>query len=199
MLWLVLFVVVPAYAVLAVAMGKIDTLLQPVPIWNPLDWNVGLRQGGVLRASSPAAATGRRRATRSSTSRRRSCLCFAIGYPVAYYIARHAKTQQGRCCLLLIFVPFWVSYLMRMLAWIGLLAPDGYVNQVLADVGIGEPAGLAQRQPVLGDPALIYGYIPYFILPGVRRPRPDRRQPARGAPATSAPRRGGPSSASPCR
>src|SRR6201999_2626591 len=39
--WLLLFVVVPAYAVVAVAFGQIDTLLQPVPVWNPLDWNVG--------------------------------------------------------------------------------------------------------------------------------------------------------------
>ena len=39
--WLILFVVIPAYAVLAVAMGQIDSLLQPVPQWNPIDWNVG--------------------------------------------------------------------------------------------------------------------------------------------------------------
>ena len=39
--WLLLFVVVPAYAVLAMAMGKVNLLLQPVPAWNPADWNPG--------------------------------------------------------------------------------------------------------------------------------------------------------------
>ena len=58
-----------------------------------------------------------------------------IGYPVAYYIARHAKRHQGAAAAA--GVPFWVSYLLRMLAWIGLLASDGYVNKVLCGLGIG--------------------------------------------------------------
>ncbi len=58
-------------------------------------------------------------------------LCFAIGYPVAYYVARHARRTKTLLIMLLV-IPFWVSYLLRMLAWIGLLASDGYVNQVAA-------------------------------------------------------------------
>ena len=49
-------------------------------------------------------------------------LCFAIGYPVAYYVARHAKRTKTLLIVLLV-IPFWVSYLLRMLAWIGLLSP----------------------------------------------------------------------------
>ena len=161
--WLFLFVVVPAYAVLAVAMGKIDTLLQPVPIWNPLEWNVGFIKeafSSVVPGGSYWPATRNTLVYVASTI----VLCFAIGYPVAYYIARHAKRSKG-LLLLLIFVPFWVSYLMRMLAWIGLLAPDGYVNQVLADVGIGTPPEWLNGNPYSVIAALTYGYIPYFILP----------------------------------
>jgi len=162
-LWLVLFVVVPAYAVLAVAMGEIDTLLQPVPIWNPFDWNVGF----VKEAYTSVVPGGTYwPATRNTILYVAAtiALCFAIGYPVAYYIARHAKRSKG-LLLLLIFLPFWVSYLMRMLAWIGLLAPDGYVNQFLGDVGIANPPEWLNGNPFSVIAALTYGYIPYFILP----------------------------------
>ena len=54
---------------------------------------------------------------------------------------------------------------MRMLAWIGLLAPDGYVNQVLGDVGIAHPPEWLNGNPFSVIAALTYGYIPYFILP----------------------------------
>ena len=57
--------------------------------------------------------------------------CLAIGYPVAYYLARHARRTKALLLVLLI-IPFWVSYLMRMLAWIGLLLPDGLVNRIAA-------------------------------------------------------------------
>ncbi len=162
-LWLVLFVVVPAYAVLAVAMGQIDTLLQPVPTWNPFEWNVGF----VKEAYSSVVPGGAYWPAARNTFvyvAATIALCFAIGYPVAYYIARHAKKSKG-LLLLLIFVPFWISYLMRMLAWIGLLAPDGYVNQFLGDFGIATPPEWLNGNPFSVIAALTYGYIPYFILP----------------------------------
>ncbi len=51
-------------------------------------------------------------------------LCFAIGYPVAYYLARYAGRTKG-ILLACIVLPFWMSYLMRMLAWVNLLNPEG--------------------------------------------------------------------------
>jgi len=160
--WLLLFVVVPAYAVVAVAFGKIDTLLQPVPVWNPLDWNVGFVKeafSGVIPGGTYWSATRNTLLYVSATV----ALCFAIGYPVAYYIARLSGRTKG-LLLLLIFLPFWVSYLMRMLAWIGLLAPNGYVNEVLGFLGIGHTDWL-DGNPFSVIAALTYGYIPYFILP----------------------------------
>ena len=52
-------------------------------------------------------------------------LSLLIGYPVAYFAARHAGRWKGLVLLLLI-LPFWINYLMRMLAWINLLSPDGW-------------------------------------------------------------------------
>jgi len=62
-------------------------------------------------------------------------LSLAIGYPVAYYAARHAGRWKGLVLLGLI-LPFWINYLMRMLAWINLLSPDGWGTRVLHDIGI---------------------------------------------------------------
>ena len=67
---------------------------------------------------------------------------------------------------MLLIVPFWVSYLMRMLAWIGLLLPDGLVNRSLMDLGIlSQPYGWLDGQASSVVFALIYGYVPYLILP----------------------------------
>ena len=161
--WLVLFVVVPAYAVLAVAMGQINSLLQPVPQWNPIDWNVGF----VKEAFTSVVPGGTYwPATRNTITYVATpvVLCFAIGYPVAYYVARKAGRSKG-LLLLLIFLPFWVSYLMRMLAWIGLLSPGGYVNSILGDIGISNAPDWLNGNAYSVILALVYGYIPYFILP----------------------------------
>jgi ABC-type spermidine/putrescine transport system permease subunit I len=62
-------------------------------------------------------------------------------------------------------IPFWVSYLLRMLAWIGLLSTDGYVNKILIDLGIAHPPNWLDGNAYSVILALVYGYIPYFILP----------------------------------
>ena len=161
--WLLLFVLVPTYAVLAVAMGRTNFLSQPVPSWSPIDWNTAY----VSQAFSGALPGGeywpgvRNTLVFVSLS---LVLCFAIGYPVAYYVARHAKRTRALLLVLLV-IPFWVSYLLRMLAWIGLLSPDGYVNQVLQAIGISHPPNWLNGNAYSVILALVYGYIPYFILP----------------------------------
>src|SRR4029450_7431980 len=100
--------------------------------------------------------------------------CILIGYPVAYYVARHASRTKALLLILLV-LPFWISYLMRMLAWINLLSPGGYGLRFLSATGI---SGVLHHLGIISDPnnylsgqsftvilALIYGYIPFFILP----------------------------------
>ncbi len=161
--WLCLFVVVPAYAVLAMAMGRVNLLLVPVPAWNPATWN----PGWVSKAFSGALPGGEYwPAVRNTLVYVTASLglCFAIGYPVAYYVARHAKRTKTLLVVLLV-IPFWVSYLLRMLAWIGLLSTDGYVNKLLIDIGIAHPPNWLNGNAYSVILALVYGYIPYFILP----------------------------------
>jgi spermidine/putrescine transport system permease protein len=164
-LWLIILFVIPFYAVIGVAFGTIDPiLLSAVPIWNPVEWNVGwvsevlsrLEPGGdfwtvfVRTCEYVFASLG---------------LCLLIGYPVAYYIARHASRTKSLLLILLI-MPFWISYLMRMFAWVNLLAPDGYVNRFLQFTHIiSQPYGFLDGKSSTVIFALVYGYIPYLILP----------------------------------
>jgi ABC-type spermidine/putrescine transport system permease subunit I len=161
--WLLLFTVIPAYAVLAMAFGRENFLLQPLPAWNPGSWNVGYLSHAISGALPGGEFWPSVRNTIVYVAASLA-LCFAIGYPVAYYVARHARRSKVLLIMLLV-IPFWVSYLLRMLAWIGLLASDGYVNKILTGIGIAHPPDWLNGNAYSVILALVYGYIPYFILP----------------------------------
>ena len=162
-LWLLLLFVVPFYAVLAIAMGKLDRLFEsPVAVWNPFEWsssNVINVSRDLVGSTAFAAPIVVRTAVYVAIA---ALLCLLIGYPVAYFVARFAGRRKGLLLILLI-APFWISYMMRMLAWVDLLQTDGYANKALSWFGISEVNWLGGRSVtvILG---LVYGYIPYLIL-----------------------------------
>ncbi len=87
-----------------------------------------------------------------------------LGYPVAYFIARQ-KPQLKNLLLLGIIVPFWISFLLRVYAWIGLLNTHGLINNFLLWVGIiDQPLTLIYNNfaVYLG---IVYSYLPFMILP----------------------------------
>ncbi len=161
--WLSLFVVVPTYTLIAVATGHVDELFTPVPAWIPGTGNIGFLD----KAFVGALPGGEYWATVRNTFvfiAAALTLCMLIGYPVAYYIARHARRTKVLLVALLV-LPFWVSYLMRMLAWVGLLSPDGQINKLMETVGIAHPPDWLGGHPLSVIAALTYGYVPFFILP----------------------------------
>lgn len=163
--WLLLLFVVPFYAVVGVAFGDLDPIFQnPIPIWNPLDWNFSnaLETLSRFTPGKPYWEVFARTAVYIFFAVSISLL---IAYPVAYYISRHARRTKT-ILLVLLVLPFWISYLMRMLAWVGLLAPDGFVNQVLiwTHIDTTPPNWLGGHAGSVVF-ALVYGYIPYMILP----------------------------------
>jgi ABC-type spermidine/putrescine transport system permease subunit I len=171
--WLGVFFLVSFYAVIAVAFGNQDTLSQPVPFWNPLDWNVGYLLDVLhnIVHGEQFLTVGIRTLEFVAIS---LALSLLIGYPVAYFAARHAGRWKGLVLVALI-VPFWINYLMRMLAWINLLSPNGWGTTVLHDVGIerlfiwigllSAPGGWLDGQASTVILAFVYGYIPFLILP----------------------------------
>jgi len=163
MIWLVVLFIVPFYAVLAIAMGKLDQLFEsPVAVWNPLDWsssNVIDVARDIAGSASFAGPIVIRTIVYVAIG---SLLCLVIGYPAAYFVARFAGRRKGLFLILLI-APFWISYMMRMLAWVDLLQTNGYANKALGWFGI-SPVNWLGGKPVTVILGLVYGYIPYLIL-----------------------------------
>ncbi|HEY8054113.1 MAG: ABC transporter permease subunit [Steroidobacterales bacterium] len=90
--------------------------------------------------------------------------CLLIGYPMAYAIA-HASPASRSVLLMLIVLPFWTSFLLRVYAWIGLLKNNGVINNVLLWLGvIHEPLALLQTDFAVYI-GIVYSYLPFMILP----------------------------------
>jgi putrescine transport system permease protein len=90
--------------------------------------------------------------------------CLLIGYPLAYAIVR-APLRWRNGLLLLVILPFWTSFLIRVYAWIGLLKSNGFINNVLLDIGlIHTPLTLLNNSFAIYV-GLIYSYLPYMVLP----------------------------------
>lgn len=90
--------------------------------------------------------------------------CLLIGYPIAYGIAR-AHALLRIVLLMLVILPFWTSFLIRVYAWIGLLNYHGIINNLLMSLGIiSEPLSLIHNHfsVTLG---IVYSYLPFMILP----------------------------------
>jgi spermidine/putrescine transport system permease protein len=164
--WLAVLLVAPFYVVLAILFGGVDPILrQPVPVWNPVQWDVA-QFDYVWQHIVGADAFFRPALIRTVLYVGvASLLCLVIAYPVAYYAARFAGRWKGLLLAALI-APFWISYMMRMLAWVNLLQTDGLVNRALGLGGLLEVdvnwLGGRPETVVMG---LVYGYVPYMILP----------------------------------
>ena len=91
-------------------------------------------------------------------------ICLLLGYPMAYGIVRAPRSWRG-FLLLLVILPFWTSFLIRVYAWIGLLKGNGVINNVLLALGvIHEPLTLLNNAfaVYLG---IVYSYLPFMVLP----------------------------------
>jgi putrescine transport system permease protein len=90
--------------------------------------------------------------------------CLLLGYPMAYGIAR-ANAKWRNTLLLLIILPFWTSFLLRVYAWMGLLGNNGLINQALMGIGIiDEPIVMLQTDFAMYI-GIVYSYLPFMILP----------------------------------
>ena len=91
-------------------------------------------------------------------------LCLLLGYPIAYAIVRSAPTTRF-VLLMLIILPFWTSFLLRIYAWMGLLADQGTINNILIYLGlINRPIRLMYSEFAVHI-GIVYSYLPFMILP----------------------------------
>jgi len=161
---LILLFIVPFYVVIAIAAGTLDIYETPVPAWNPLHWSGANFTAIFQDLFGRGAFIGPTFVRTVAYVVIASVLSLLIAYPTAYFVTRWAGRRKVAFLLLLI-APFWVSYMMRMLAWIDLLQTDGYVNRVLEDLHItSQPVNWLGGKPSTVILGLVYGYIPYLIL-----------------------------------
>jgi spermidine/putrescine transport system permease protein len=159
--WLLFFFAVPFYAVACVAFGSVDPIFRDaIPQWNPMHWSFN-EFGAVFSSvtSGPLRGVFARTIVYVVSA---MIISFAIGFPVAYYLARHAGKRR-MLLLLLIIAPFWVNYLMRMLAWVNLLSPSGLFSRLVGMFGV--QYNWLDGSPITVILGLVYGYVPFLILP----------------------------------
>jgi spermidine/putrescine transport system permease protein len=153
LVWLVLFVVVPAAILFVYSFCERDEVggvifsftwenyqrvLDPVYLWI------------FVRSIGYAGLT--------------TLICVVLGYPVAYYIAR-AGEQRRHQLLLLVMVPFWTSFLIRTYAWITILKQEGLLNGLLQAWHLAAAPLSLLYTPTAVVIGLVYAYLPFMILP----------------------------------
>lgn len=166
-LWLVLFFLAPFLVTLKIAFSPSINGIPPIgPILSMTD-------DGALRITlhvenwsylfqdpSYVLAYGRSLLTAAITT----ILCLVIGYPMAYRIAR-ATPRVRPLLLMLVIMPFWTSFLIRVYAWIGILKDNGLINNVLMSIGIlRQPLQMMNTQFAV-HLVMTYAYLPFMLLP----------------------------------
>ena len=166
-LWLLLFFVAPFVIVLKISFSDVDLAIPPYkPLieWigkNSLAIKVTLNNYACLFTDSLYWKSLLNSIKVAFIS---TLLCLAVGYPMAYGIAR-ARAATRNVLLLLVILPFWTSLLLRVYAWIGLLKANGVINNILMWLGvIHEPLTLLYT-PLAMYVGIVYSYLPFMILP----------------------------------
>ncbi|MDA7423596.1 ABC transporter permease subunit [Thalassococcus lentus] len=93
-----------------------------------------------------------------------TAITLVVGYPIAYAMARAAKEWRPTL-LMLVILPFWTSFLIRVYSWMGILSTEGVLNQFLIGIGaISEPLQILNTQTAVYI-GIVYTYLPFMILP----------------------------------
>ncbi len=154
--WLLLFVAVP---VLVVAALSFSTSVSGVPPFSPLLQDPSAANYAALTEDAFYLDAALKSLLVAGVS---SALCLLIGYPMALCIAR-ADERWRSLLLLLVMLPFWTGFLLRVTAWIGLLRDEGWINAALGLLGL-PPLKLLYTDTAMFI-GITYAYLPFMILP----------------------------------
>ena len=155
-LWLGIFFLLPFALVLAIALGTNSP--DSVP---PVELGASLKNFALLFTDDlylSAWLTSLRIAATSTLA------ALLLGYPMAYAIAR-AAPQRRPLLLMLVVLPFWTSFLIRVYAWMGLLNENGLLNQFLRWSGIAADPGTILGTEWAVHLGIVYAYLPFMVLP----------------------------------
>jgi putrescine transport system permease protein len=172
-LWLVIFFLMPFLVVLKISVSEMG----PVAVNNILEIKEGAMQL-TLRANTYLFIVSDDLYIKTFWSSVKfagvtTIWCLLIGYPFAYFMARSKPTAQPTL-LMLVMLPFWTSFLLRVYAWKGLLGEHGWVadllialhlDVVLAALGLIPSPGKFMNTPFSLTIGMVYTYLPFMILP----------------------------------
>ena len=164
--WMLLFFAVPFLIVLKIAFSQQAIAIPPyTPIVEVVNEAVTLKLNlsnfiELLRDAHYLQAY----ASSLKIAAISTLLCLLIGYPMAYTIARLPATSRN-IALMLVVLPSWISFLIRIYAWMGILQTNGLLNRFLLWVGVIDEPLRMMNTPLAAYIGIVYAYLPFMILP----------------------------------
>ena len=169
--WLAVFFFLPFLILAYISFVDMGNDIHPFkPLWDSASGVLNLRyenyvsifraEGGALFDTLYLEAYGRSIKYAFATA----TLCLAIGYPFAYFLAR-ASAHLRPALLMMVMLPFWTSFLLRVYAWKGILADQGLLNQLLLALGLTHEPIQMLYTDVSMLVGMTYVYLPFMVLP----------------------------------
>jgi putrescine transport system permease protein len=155
-LWLAVFFLLPFALVLAIALGTNAPDVAP-----PVELGFSFKNFALLFSDDLYVAAWLSSLRIAATS---TLIALLLGYPMAYAIAR-ARPEWRPLLLMLVVLPFWTSFLIRIYAWMGLLAKNGLIDQFLRWSGIADNPGSILGTEWAVHLGIVYAYLPFMVLP----------------------------------
>ncbi|KRG62712.1 spermidine/putrescine ABC transporter permease [Stenotrophomonas humi] len=165
-LWLLLFFAIPFLIVLKISFSKMAVAMPPYTsivayVDNAFTVNLNLGNYAALFTDSQYVVAYLSSIKIAIIS---TVLTVFIGYPMAYVISRMSPSARN-IAMMLVVLPSWTSFLIRVYAWIGILDSNGLINRTLMNLGlIDEPLRILYT-PVAAYIGIVYCYLPFMVLP----------------------------------
>jgi putrescine transport system permease protein len=165
--WLVVFFLVPFLIVVKISLSQ---AVMGIPPYTPLlEWGEGAVLTVRFAFSSYATLFGDELYVFAYLNSLRlaaiaTLFCLLIGYPAAYAIARSSQSVRN-WLLLLVALPFWTSFLIRVYAWIGILKTEGLLNSLLMWLGVIDTPLQILETDLAVLIGMVYSYLPFMVLP----------------------------------
>ena len=165
-LWLLLFFAIPFLIVLKISFSRLAIAMPPyTPILEYVDKALTLRLNlgnyVALFTDSQYVLAYLSSIKIAAVS---TLLCLLIGYPMAWFIAR-MKLSTRNIALMAVVLPSWISFLLRVYAWVGILDANGILNRALMGLGVIDAPLRILYTPLAAYIGIVYCYLPFMVLP----------------------------------
>jgi len=169
--WLFVFFFLPFLILLYISFVDMGESVHPFkPLWDPATGVLQLKYENYLSIFQSAEGAWLKTIYIEAYLRSiwyalcTAILCLVIGYPFAYFIARSAPSIRP-ALLLLVMLPFWTSFLLRVYAWKGILGDYGVINQMIMGLGLSSQPVQLLYTDVSMLMGMTYVYLPFMVLP----------------------------------